>query len=309
MDEAAILVPGGGSPVQLLDLVRMLPGQAAAERIGEEVMVAVPMTILIEGHDEKVGSFQPLELRLTTDVAGDRVAEGASETIEDRGLQEEMPRLHGLTLQHLLAEIVKDVTMAAREPGDELVGVGVSLKAEGGELIAGHPSLGPFRKGGEPGIRERKPPGDPQERCSLVGSEVDDVLAQLGHEPACPQRGQRQGRVSPRRDHQVDLRWQVLEQRSHVSVNLRRVDDVVVVEQDDELRGASDQLANQGDGYRRRGRAARRGHGNVLLHTRPHRGDRRDHVAPEADRVVVIRLEKQPCDPPVGLAGPRGQQG
>ena len=69
----------------------------------------------------------------------------------------------------------------------------------------------------------------------LVGGEAQVGGADLEQLAPGAQARQRQGRVGAAGDHQVDLRRQVLEQERHRLVDLRRLDDVVVVEHQDQV--------------------------------------------------------------------------
>ncbi len=69
------------------------------------------------------------------------------------------------------------------------------------------------------------------------------ILEQLA---ARPQARQRQRRVGATRDHEVDLRRQVLDQERHRLVDLRRFDDVVVVEHQHQVVVDDVQVVEQG---------------------------------------------------------------
>ena len=58
LDVAGVLVEGGRPPVQQRDQVGLAPGQLQAQQLGEQVVVAVPVAVVVEGDQEQVGLFQ-----------------------------------------------------------------------------------------------------------------------------------------------------------------------------------------------------------------------------------------------------------
>src|SRR5215211_3396186 len=91
-DQCVLLVPTGGAEVQR----RQQPGpfalKAASQEIGEEVMVTVPNPLIVQRNDQQVLPLQPFQRVLPVVAASESVAQGAAETVENRGLQQE--RLH-----------------------------------------------------------------------------------------------------------------------------------------------------------------------------------------------------------------------
>ena len=121
-----------------------------------------------------------------------------------------------------------------------------ALHRERRELQGGDPSLGAgfehvdVRRGDRQAHRVVEVDG------GLVGGEAKVGGADLEQLAARPQAGQRQGRVGAAGDHEVDLRRQVLDQERHRLVDLRRFDDVVVVEHQDEVVVDGVQIVEQG---------------------------------------------------------------
>src|SRR4029453_18877680 len=83
--------------------------QASEEQVGEEMVVAVPVALLVERHQEQVGSFQGVQHLLAIAAAGEHIAKWAAESLENRGLEQEASHLVRLLLEHLLGQVVKDV--------------------------------------------------------------------------------------------------------------------------------------------------------------------------------------------------------
>ena len=87
--------------------------------------------------------------------------------------------------------------------------------------------------------------------AEVIGADLDNLVTR-----APP--GQRPGRVSPAGDHQVHLRWQVLQEKDERFVNLRVGDDVQVVENQGKGLGDLGDLIEQLSEQRFAGEAARR---------------------------------------------------
>ncbi len=56
--QAVLFKPFAGPPVQAAHLIGLLFCQACSQGIGEEGMIAVPLTMVIEWYDKQVGAFE-----------------------------------------------------------------------------------------------------------------------------------------------------------------------------------------------------------------------------------------------------------
>ena len=184
---------------------------------------------------------------------------------------------------------------------------------KGRPAAAGRPPLGAgrqrrHRRGGQVSTSRFA-----QQRRRLVRGEAQVVGAQLGQLPAGPQPGQRQRRVGPSGQHQVQARRQVLEQERQRRVHRLGVDQVVVIENQQHLAvaGLGGQLVDQRchqplEGCRRRGAQQE---ADSLPDPRARPVQRGYRVTPEPHRVVVGCVQRQPGHRPVARRGPVGQQG
>ena len=111
--------PSAGRGVQLTDPVGMPGGQTGTQRVGEEVVVAVPPALVVERDDEQVLALERLQHRLTVGATGQGVAEAAGHLVEHGGVEQERAHLVRLPAQNLLDEVVEDEPMASREGLDE----------------------------------------------------------------------------------------------------------------------------------------------------------------------------------------------
>jgi len=141
----------------------------------------------------------------------------------------------GLLRQYFLDEVVDDVPVVPGEPGDESADVRPSLHRDRGELERSDPAFGSSFQRGDV-VRGEVQTGDVVEvGGDFVGGEAQVGGADLDQFPAGPQPSQRQERVGSAADHQVDVRWEVLEQERHAVAEVGPVDQVVVVEHQDHL--------------------------------------------------------------------------
>ena len=203
--------------------------------------------------------------------------------------------------------------MTAAEGRHEPGGIRLPAQRQGGQPQAGHPAFGAgrqrrHRRGGQVSTsrfaeqRRRLSRGEPQ-----VGG------AQLGQLPASPQPGQRQRRVGPAGQHQMQAWGQVLQQERQRRVHRLGVDQVVVIEDQQHLAvaGLGGQLVDQRrhqplEGCRRQ-RAQQQA--DSLPDPRAHPVQRGQRVTPEPHRVVVGCVQRQPGHRPVARRGQVGQQG
>ena len=136
--KAAGLQPGRRSAVTLLDAVDGLQSQP----LGEQRVVAVPLTSMVEREQEEVEPVQLDELLLgaafrpVTASHSERV-----QPVEDRGLEQEGAHVVRDAREHLVAQVVGDVPIVAGEVVDERTTIGVVLQRNGRQL---HPDRPPF---------------------------------------------------------------------------------------------------------------------------------------------------------------------
>ena len=305
---AGRVVPPGRPPVQRHDLLGPLLAQVAAEHVGEQVVVAVPLPAVVQAYDEQVRAVQQLQHRPPVARTGDRIAQGSAEPVQDRGLQQEAAYGVGLATEHLLDQVVHDEPVVAREAGDEAGWVVTALERQRRELQRGDPPLGPAFQGGDVGGVEVEPDDVVEVGRHLVVGEAEVGGADLDQLATGPEPGEREVGVGPRADHQVHLRRQVLEQERHVVRDLRTVGEVVVVEHEHQPVGQSAELVEDDREHgrdRRVRRVQERQRGGA--HARRREVQRGHDVGPEGVGPLLALLERDPCDRAVG--GGRFQPG
>ena len=120
-----------------------------------------------------------------------------------------LPDAFGLTLQHLLDQVVDDVAVVAGEAGDEAGDVVAPLHRERRQLQRGDPALGAPLQRGDVACRQVQAHHLVEVGRRLVGREAQVGGADLDQLAARAQAGQRQRRIGPAGDHQVQRggRW------------------------------------------------------------------------------------------------------
>ena len=141
---ARCFVPGGRGAVQRRDRRRRDAPQLEAQQIGEQVVVAEPGAGGVERGDERVLVFEPLEDRLGSGAAGERIGQRAADALEDRRAQEQVAYLRRLALEHLGEEVARHGPLAAGELGHEALRVRVRGQRDRRQAQTGRPSLGAF---------------------------------------------------------------------------------------------------------------------------------------------------------------------
>ena len=124
IDQPMRFGPAGGVAVQLVHPLWPLALEAGAQQVGEQLVVAPPAADLIQGHQEQVGPLDLFQHRLAVVAAGDRVTQSAAQPLQHRGLEQELAHRLRLAFEHLLAQEVENVPVAAVERRRTLTGVG-----------------------------------------------------------------------------------------------------------------------------------------------------------------------------------------
>ena len=148
------------------------------------MVVAVPASLLIEGHDEQVGGEEVVEHCPGFVDAGDRRAQLGVEGVEHRCLDEELDELGWQAGQQFADEEVADGAIGAGERLQELLMVDPSLQGDRRQLRACRP---PFRElvqagqfiAGQADVVQREELGQLiRGEAEIVGTQLEQVAAQ-----------------------------------------------------------------------------------------------------------------------------------
>ena len=234
---AVVGIPSRGPPVQDRWAIRRRPGQLVPEQAAEQVVIPEPPVLVVQRDQEQVGAVDLADQPGAVGPSGERVAQRRAHAVEDRGRQQEVADLGGLSGQHLLAEVVDDVPACASEPLDEIRTVRPVTQPQSGQLQSGGPALGPRQQPEHVvlGQRRANPVEPAAEELDRLGDAEPQVFGpQLGQVPAYSQAAQWQRRVGPGDEHQVQLRRTAIQQRGDRRVHSGAGDEMVVVQYQDQ---------------------------------------------------------------------------
>ena len=284
---AGLLVPGRRAAVQRRHEVRPGSRELVPQQLREEMVVAIPLALGVERHQQEAGPLEVLEPPRRARASGDPVAERSAQAIKDRRREQERAHVRRLGVEHLEAEIVDDGPVVARERRDERARVLAPRQRQRGELQARGPALGPVLEPGDVGRIESVRAGAAQQRRGLRVREAQLGRADLDQLAPHAQAPERQRGLRAGRDRELERAGLMVEQERHRLVDARVRDQVVVVEHEHH-RARGGEVVHQ----RRQDHAgqARRA-GEVRPRQRPgarqDRAERRDHALEEANEIVV----------------------
>src|SRR5258708_18299333 len=139
---AVTLIPVGSPVMQFGHVVGLALLQACAQEISEELVIAIPGMLLIQGDDEQVSLLQVQKPCLAACISGHLPAEGSIQAIQERGVQQKLLDLFRLLLKHLFREVGHKSEVTAREGREKARSIALSLQRETGELQTSDPPFG-----------------------------------------------------------------------------------------------------------------------------------------------------------------------
>ena len=119
-DQVVLGEPVRRPPVQPRHPVGVVALETAAQVLGEQVVVAEPLALVVERAQEQVAAFELLEHRLAVHAVGQPAREVAAEPVAHRRGQQELQDLRRLGAQHVLREVLADGVVAPGEAADQL---------------------------------------------------------------------------------------------------------------------------------------------------------------------------------------------
>jgi hypothetical protein len=152
---AVVDEPSGGAPVQRRHVLGQRPAQLQPEQVPEQVVVAEPRALGVEGDHERVRVFQVQQDLFRARAAGQQVGQFAVDPIQQRGAQQQILDVGGLAVQHFSEQVLGDGAVAAGELGHEPLRVRVAGQGEHREPEAGGPAFGPLVQQRRSGLGQR----------------------------------------------------------------------------------------------------------------------------------------------------------
>ena len=226
--------------MQLSDLcVCISLPQPVVQQAPEELMVAKPGPLVVKGYQKEVGSAhsadEVLAGQLPAYLAPDRIAQGNTETVEQRGLQQTSSLGFGQPFQGFCNEIVCYELVAALGgffgEGNRIILV---TQGNGGQLQANGPTFCALLKQGRGLVCRCGAERLPQQLTRFLMREAQLRAADLRELLAAAQPLQRQRWIGPRRQNQVNVDWHVLHQPCHSHMDIDGLDHVIIIQHENQ---------------------------------------------------------------------------
>ena len=202
------------------------------------MVIAVPLPPVVERDDEQVGVFEIVERLLAggwRHLAQDGVTQRAGHAVQNRSPQQEGLNAFGLALKDLFDQIIQDVVLAAGEGRQEAGNIFTPPHGERRQLQPGDPPLGAALQSGDVFGRQAQAHHLVEERGRFVRRKAQVGGAQFHQLATRAQAGKRKWRIDPAGNDQVHGRRQVVKQKRDRVVDRLRLDDVVIVEDEDKI--------------------------------------------------------------------------
>jgi hypothetical protein len=193
-------------------------------------------------------------------------------------------------------EILANLTIVACEGLEKGSPVCLRVQRKAGELQPGRPALGSGLHEFEVGLIEAEVERAVQKgvRLLVVESELlrPNFRQLIGH----PQAGERKRRVGAARDHDLQRARKVAEQVCERRVNQLVVQEVVVIENQHRPLRRSRELVDQRRQHHldKVAPGTRKPRQRLVAKRRVYRPQSANQVAPEPNRVIVFRIEREP---------------
>src|SRR5262249_30232917 len=107
--------PAARQPMQFGVRPRALIEQAALQKLGKQMVISIPATLLIQLQQEQPRMLDEVEHSPAVVIAGERVAKGRAEPIQHRSLEHELAHLDGQRGKHFLGKEIRYGAAVARE--------------------------------------------------------------------------------------------------------------------------------------------------------------------------------------------------
>src|SRR5215216_2956783 len=296
---ARTLQPPARPFVQDRHQVGLAAPELVEQQLGEEMVVAVPLSLLVQRNHEQVGVGEFTQESARTLPTRDCIAQRASHRPQYRGLQQKLPYILGESSQNLLSQEGDDVAVAAAKRLDEGMLVLLVLQGEGGEVDPRRPPFRTLEQHREVIGADAKPDLLVQQAVGFILQEGELLGADLVHLSLGPKPSQWQRRVRAARDDDVDVLREVLQEEGHRVMRALLGHELVVIEhQDDRIGQLGDLVYERGE--RRfdeplpHGVHSQENIGSEVLFFWHNLAQRLYYVPPQPYRIVVLLVEGDP---------------
>ena len=131
------LIPLAGKAVKWRS--RFLLTQTLTQQVGKQMVVPIPPAIGVQRHDEQAGLVQLIEDLLPSVTLQHRIAQGATQSVQDRSTKQKRLNIVGMLVQDFFNQVVLHEVMAASEGRDECLGVLVRVQRNGRQFQTRNP--------------------------------------------------------------------------------------------------------------------------------------------------------------------------
>jgi hypothetical protein len=126
--QIVLLVPGAGPSMQCGDQCRRGLLQVVAQHLGKQVVIAIPTSLVIKRDDKQVCPVERFQHALAPLPLCHRLAERSAQALEDAGVQEKLLHHRRLPCEHLFAQVVQHIAMAAAKGSQKSGHIGSALQ-------------------------------------------------------------------------------------------------------------------------------------------------------------------------------------
>ena len=109
--------------MQVADQVRVVPFEATAQKVGEQVVISEPFAVVVEPAEEQVAALDLLEYGLPAGDLGQPGGERPAQPFGDGGAQQEVEDVGFEGVEDVLDQVVADRTVSTGQMPDQLGGV------------------------------------------------------------------------------------------------------------------------------------------------------------------------------------------
>jgi hypothetical protein len=226
-------------------LLGLLCHQMHAQYIGEKMMVAIPISPVIQWNEKQIAPLQTFQSRLASWLRSDGVTERAVQAVKNRGLQQKVSHRLKLALQDFLDQIIHNIAMVAGKGLDEPVHILLSVHRKCGHLQTGNPALCAAFQCGNIFHREIKVRDLIEKFCGLGQRKAQVRGAEFGQLIAGTQARDRQRRVFTGGDDQMHLGRQVVDDKGKRLINRLCINKVIVIQNEEKAIGHCRDLVEQ----------------------------------------------------------------
>ena len=294
--EPVLGIPLGGEAVQTGKRGGLGAPQLETQEIGEQVVVAEPGPVSVDGVDESAGVFELEQDPLGALCPEEAVCNRPVYALEDRRPQQELTYRLGLALEDLGEQVIGHRSLAAGEFGDESLRVRPSRERQRREPKAGDPALGASLQRLDGVGGERDPGGGKQLAC-LVELKAKVRGAQLGELARETESMEPERRIVASREDHSQLWRPAVEQHfeRRQRPGLEQVMQIVDDEQEGfvERSGAVDDSLHDAN-------TVEAGGWSEIVDRAPHAGgspQRLHDSEPEPLLIALVALDGDPCRP------------